>query len=76
MFRELRALLSEYLARVATYQASTLLAAVYWGVIGPTGLLIHLFGRHLLSDSYGSGTSHWIARPPVAEDPAALYRQY
>ena len=54
-----------------------LLAAIFWGVITPIGLLLRLTGRDpMCKDFDRSAHSYWIARPPEPSDTRRYFRQF
>lgn len=54
-----------------------LLAAIFFGIIMPIGLLLRALGRDPLSRKFDrSASSYWIARPPEATDSRRYFRQF
>ncbi len=54
-----------------------LLAAIFWGVITPIGLMLRLTGRDPMRKSFDrTASSYWIARPPETSEPQRYFRQF
>lgn len=55
----------------------TLMAAIYFLVITPIGMLMRLFGRDPLARRFDSdASSYWTPRSSQATDPARYFRQF
>lgn len=71
-----RALLREYLTRVADHQTETLLALTYWTAIAAAKALTRVFGRRLLPNGRDRAASYWMDRSPDVHDERWFERQF
>lgn len=54
-----------------------LLAAIFWGVITPIGLMLRLANRDPMRKAFDrNASSYWIARPPETSDISRYFRQF
>jgi hypothetical protein len=65
-----------YSRRAARYQSTFLLSLVYYLVLGPTSLVVRLFGVRLLDLDVSPRQSYWRPRPLIPVTLDSLRRQY
>jgi hypothetical protein len=66
-----------YTRRASDYQAVVLLSLVYYGIFGPSALLVRLLGRPLLPAARPTaGGTYWRPRPAPDKSLAGLQRQF
>lgn len=52
------------------------MAAMFYAVITPVGLAMHLFGRRPLAAIDPAAPTYWIARTPPGPEPATMRNQF